>query len=66
MGTGLRPAWGVGFQPHQAHPVPCVSSMDRQKEHRLAVLIQYLFIPMEFCCTLLELEIDIFITRECF
>ena len=41
MGTGLRPAWGVGFQPHRAHPVPCVSSMDRQKEHRLAVLIQY-------------------------
>lgn len=41
MGTGLKPAWGMGFQPHLAHPVPCVNSMDRQKEGRLTVLIRF-------------------------
>lgn len=65
MGTGLKPSWGVGFQPHLAHPVPCVNSMDRQKEHRLEVVIQFLFTAMEFCSTLLQPEIYL-ITREYF
>lgn len=41
MGTGLKPAWGMGFQPHLVYPVPCVNSMDRQKEGRLTVLIRF-------------------------